>query len=318
MEANDEIVTYEVYNPEVIFQQERAQFDIAIATANKYPRNITRFLEEALITVTLDLETAESCNYALPRGGKTLMGPSIHLAKILMQLYGNFRADAKVINVDATHVTARGVAFDLQKNIAVAIEVKRSILQNEWKNGQKTGKMIRMNDDMITVTGNAANSIAMRNAILAVIPRQFVDKVNKAAKGLIIGDVSDETKFLKRREEIFKPLRDNYNLTDADILFSIGKASIANVTPDDLLALIGFGQAIRDGDSTVDEVFKKKTGTDGEAEKNVAKEKQLLALWKTKTKAKKVPEDKIKDITRIIDTKETASYDKVIKFLKEL
>lgn len=311
--TGEEITQYEIYNPEVIYQQEKAQIDIAIATANKYPRNISRFIEEAIVTVTLDTETAESCNYALPRGGKTLQGPSVHLARILMQLYGNFRADSKIVSVDATHVTSRGIAWDLQKNTAVSVEVKRSILQNEYRNGQRTGKMVRMNEDMITVTGNAANAIALRNAVYSIIPRQYVDKVNKAAKSLVIGDISDETKFLQRRDQVFKSLRDNYNIQDADILFAIGKPGMSNVTGDDLLALIGFGQSIKDGDSTIEQIFKKPSGNPDTGEKNIIKRKQLLAAWEAKKKS--LSAEDFANIERIIDTDEEASYDKAIKYL---
>lgn len=313
----DEDITVEIiHNPEQVFQQERALYDVAIATAKKYPRNLSRSIENAIVVATIDEETAKECNFALPRAGKVLQGPSINLAKIIMQSYGNFRCEAKVISTDATHVTSRSVAFDLENNVAVAIEVKRSILQNEWKDGRKTGRMIRMNDDMITVTGNAANSIAMRNAIFAVIPKQVTNKVYNAAKALITGDLSDEDKFLKRRTEVFTALKDNLKLEEEEILFALGKASIANVTKDDILALIGFGQAIKDGDSTVEEIFKKKKGTDSAQEKNVAKEKQLQALFTAKEK--KIPDEDLPNVKRVIDMKETASYNKIIKFLKEL
>lgn len=61
------------------------------------------------------------------------------------------------------------------------------------------GRNGRYNDDMIAVTGNAANAI-YRNAVLAVIPKGITDAAYKAAQELITGDLSDQTKLVSRRK----------------------------------------------------------------------------------------------------------------------
>lgn len=248
MDNNEDIVKIEESGYEVVYQQDKATIDMQIATAKAYPRNIKRSMENSLAIVTMDKETASTCNYSLPRGGKAISGPSVHLAKILAQNWGNMRVEAKVINIDASHVTSQAIAFDLETNIAVKVEVKRSIV----------GKTGRFNDDMITVTGNAANSIALRNAILSVIPRAIVDKVYNAAKQTITGDLSDETKLIAKRKQVFDGLKDTYKVTDAEILSVIGKVSQSHVTSDDLITLIGIGTAIKDGEISVDNAFRAK------------------------------------------------------------
>lgn len=242
----DEIINIETVSPEIVYQQDKAQIDVQISTAKAYPRNITRSVENAIAIVSMDKETASTCNYSLPRGGKSISGPSVHLAKILAQVWGNLRVEAKVVNIDKTQITSQAVAFDLENNLAIKVEVKRSIVS---KNG-------RFNDDMITVTGNAANAIALRNSVLSVIPRSVVDKVYNAAKQTITGDLSDKTKFLKKRKQVFDGLKDSYNVTEKEALDAIGKQSINNITTDDLITLIGMVQAIKDGDTTVFEAFK--------------------------------------------------------------
>lgn len=246
MENQENIKIYET-STDVIYQQDKAAIDIQISTAKAYPRNIKRAIENAIAIVTIDKETAETCTYAVPRGGKTISGPSVHLAKILAQNWGNLRVESKVVDVDAKHITSQAVAFDLENNLAIKVEVKRSIMTNKG----------RMNDDMITVTGNASNSIALRNAVLSVIPRAIVDKVYNEAKHKITGDVSNETKLIARRKQVFDGLKNTYSLTEAEILAVIGKASIDHVISDDLVVLIGIGQAIKDGDTTVDQAFRK-------------------------------------------------------------
>jgi hypothetical protein len=73
-------------------------------------------------------------------------------------------------------VTAQGVCHDLQSNTFIAYEVRRRI----------TGKGDRKySDDMIGVTGNAASSIALRNAILKIIPKVFWDGIYQAARQVV-------------------------------------------------------------------------------------------------------------------------------------
>lgn len=281
MEQNTEVAIMQHQSGEVAMLQEKAQIDVQIATAKAFPRNIKRSMENAIAIATLDVETAETCNYSVPRAGKSISGPSVHLAKIIIQVWGNMRTEAKVVDRDENHVTSQAIAFDLESNVAMKVEVKRSIRQNEYVNGQKTGKTVRMSEDMIVVTGNAANSIALRNAIFAVVPKAVTDKVYRAALETITGDISDETKFLKKRKAIFDGFIQSYGVSEAQVLGMVGKASIANITQDDMVTLIGVGRALKDGDTTVEDAFKpaKKSVSEKKAD---LKEKQELDLEKKK------------------------------------
>src|SRR5687768_13694267 len=92
-------VTEEI-SPSIIYQQDKAAIDMQISTAKAYPRNIKRSTENAIAIVTIDAETAKTCTYSVPRGGKPITGPSVHLAKILAQVWGNLRIEAKVVSID--------------------------------------------------------------------------------------------------------------------------------------------------------------------------------------------------------------------------
>lgn len=244
---SEEIVKIEEISSDVMYSQDRSLIDSIVATSRAYPRNIRRAVDNSIAIVTMDKETASTCTYSVPRGGKAITGPSVHLAKILAQSWGNMRIEARVIGIDAKHVTSQAVCFDAENNLAIKVEVKRSIMT---KNG-------RMNDDMITVTGNAGNSIALRNAILSVIPKAIVDKVYNEAKAKITGDVSDKTKLLARRKQVLDSFKDSYSVTEQEVLSAIGKASIDHITPDDLVVLIGIGTAIKDGDTDIETAFRK-------------------------------------------------------------
>ena len=79
----------------------------------------------------------------------------------------------------AEFLTAQGVFHDLERNVQVTMEVRRRIT---GKNGR------RYSSDMIGVTGNAACSIALRNAVFRGIPRAFWIDIYDAARKAAVGD----------------------------------------------------------------------------------------------------------------------------------
>ncbi len=245
-----EVLQVEAPNPAQLVasldRAERANIDIQVSTAKQYPRSISRCANNAVALVTMDKDTAQSCGYALPRGGKPITGPSVHLAKIIAQQYGNLRAEAKVVEITDKQVVSRGTAWDLENNYAVSFEVRRSII---GRNGN------RFSDDMITVTGNAANSIAYRNAIFGIVPKSITDKAYKAAQHLITGDLSDEEKLIKRRDGAIKHFIDTYGITEEEVIKLCGKHTVNQIQADEIALLLGFAQSLKDGDTTVDELM---------------------------------------------------------------
>lgn len=226
---------------------ERANVDSQVATAKRYPRDIRRSIDNSVVMATMNQETAQSCSYALPRGGKPITGPSVHLAKIIVSNWGNMRTEAKVVQITDKQVISRGTCWDLETNVASAFEVRRSII---GKNGQ------RFSDDMITVTGNAANSIAYRNAVFAVIPKAITDRVYYAAQKFITGDLSDSDKLLKVRTGILNNFKNNYGITEEEVVKMCGKQTVNQIGADEISMLMGTIQTLKDEDTTVDELMK--------------------------------------------------------------
>lgn len=231
---------------EVLQQTDKVNVDIQVTTAKKYPRNLLRVKENAIMLAIMDKETASSCSYALPRGDKPITGPSVHLARILAQQYGNIRAEARVVNITDTEVVSRGTAWDLENNYAVAFEVRRSI----------AGRNGRFSNDMITVTGNAANAISYRNAVLSVIPKGIIDEVYNAAQKMVTGDLSTEKKLIDRRNKAIAHFLSSYGITEAEILKLIGKQKVDQIKANEIQLLLGMDQSLKDGDTTVEDLMK--------------------------------------------------------------
>ena len=233
--------------PPALSPAARGEIDVQIATARRFPRSIKSFKEQALAMATLDEETAAGCFYSLPRGGKTVEGPSARLAEIVLSAWGNIRADARVIEVGSRDIVAEGACWDLEKNVAVRVQVKRRITDRNGK---------RYNDDMIVVTGNAACAIALRNAVFKVVPGAYTKAVLAAARSVAIGDA----KTLASRRAEMMAYFGKMGAPAEKVLATINRPSIEDVTLDDLATLKGLATAIRDGDTTVDEAFQPHPG----------------------------------------------------------
>ncbi|MGN6438501.1 MAG: hypothetical protein ACTHMM_18300 [Agriterribacter sp.] len=295
-----EVIKVETIDLSVVEAQDRALIDKQIATAKQYPRNIHRVRDNIVAISSMDEDTAKSCGYALPRGGKTINGPSVHLARIVAQQYGNIRIDSKITDIDRTHVTGQATCIDLENNVGIRVEVKRKITGS---NGA------RYNEDMITMTGNAASAIALRNAIYSTIPKPLIDAGYKAAQEKIIGDVSDETKLIAKRKKTLDEFMKSYGVDEKAILKALGLREVTQIKAEEIKTLVGLWQAIKDGDTTVNETFYP------EKEKDTTAAIEDVQLLFDQKKHLLSPED-LKNAERILSAKESTSYAKLLKLLQ--
>jgi hypothetical protein len=222
------------------------EIDIQVSTAKRYPRSVALFIKRATEMVTLSAEVAQACVYALPRKengkAKTIEGPSARFAEVMANAWTNIRAEGKTLGNDATFVTSRGTAWDVENNVAIAFEVQRRITTREGKT---------YNNDMISVTGNAGASVALRNAILKVIPAAFWRPIYMECRKIIAGDART---LASRREEMLKAFMVMGVTTDR-LLASIDLFGIEDVTLDHLVTLRGIYNALKEGETTIEEAF---------------------------------------------------------------
>lgn len=241
---------------------DRAAIDMQVATAKQYPRSITKALQEAEELATLDEETAGSCFYTLPKRkgqDKAIEGPSARLAEIMAYSWGNLRAESSVIGEDRTHVTAQSTCFDLEKNVAVRIQVKRRITTKDGK---------RYGDDMIGVTGNAAVSIALRNAVFKVIPSAFSRRIYQAARQASIGKAGTlDTKRQAAMEWFGKA-----GIKPEQVYALLEIAGWDDLGAEEIIQLRGTANAIRDGETTLEQVFNPSKSTEGASSLDAALE----------------------------------------------
>ena len=260
---NNDIIT--ISNAETLQALNRAEVDIQIETAKRYPMHSTPDqIQNALAKVEMfamvDDKTAESCFYRLERKGKNgemtvIEGPSIRLAEIIASCWGNLRIQTIIAGNDGKTITARGVCHDLETNVAMAVDTRRSIVNS---------KGYTYTQDMQVVTGNAAASIARRNAILSVIPEAVFKHSYEHIKEKAIGAAA---RSLPTRIANMLKTYALIGVKEADVLAYLGVSSTAEITAELIVNLVSTYNAIRDGQTTVEETFRKPAAEKAAAEK---------------------------------------------------
>lgn len=226
-----------------------AQVDVAHA----YPRDLKKFEKRAVDMATYDVETAKSCMYTLERTEydkklkkrvkKDIVGPSIRLSEIVASCYGNIHVGSRPIDIGATTVTCQGVAWDLENNNRITVEVSRSIAGSKGN---------RYGNDMIVLTLNATSAIARRNATFGVVPRSYIARIFEHVRHVATGG----GKPLKdRREAVIAPFA-KLGVDVPRILSRVERASIDDLGVADLEVLAGLYTRLKQGDP-IDELFPK-------------------------------------------------------------
>ncbi|PTL32530.1 hypothetical protein C7120_09210 [Prevotella sp. oral taxon 376] len=249
-EAQMEVI--EVQQAEMLAAINKSEIDTQIATAKQYPRNLARVLNNIETLATMDEETAASCFYVLRRQGKVIEGPSVRMAEIIASAWGNLRVQARIIGNDGKMITAQGVCHDLESNYATSVEVKRRITD---KNGKT------YSDDMQVVTGNAACAIAMRNAVMKVVPSALIKKVIGKAKKVSLGQSMALENIRQSMMQYFSKI----GVEEQCILDYLSVSKVDEIDTDMVVELRGLATAIKEGTTTVQETFFPKSTTPLEA-----------------------------------------------------
>lgn len=242
-----------------VAEMSKAEIMAQVETARRFPRSITKAGRNINSLATLDEKAAEECIYALPRGGKPIRGPSIRLAEIVAQQWGNNRVATRVIEVDRGEkvIVAEAVFHDLETNAAVKATVRRRI-------SDRQGRLL--NDDMIVVTGNAASSIARRNAILAGVPKAIWRRAYEAAEGVVKGDM----KTLAERRHAAISSFGTWGVKPEQVYAALGVNGQDEVTLEHMPTLAGMFNAIKNGEETVESLFANRSVAAGKAFDRVA------------------------------------------------
>lgn len=291
MDQKNEVTIPEIISESALSLITKAEIDVQISTAKAFPRSIKMFMDKAMSLATITEGIAASCKYAVPRAGVNMEGKSIRLAEIVLSAYGNVRAGARVISNDGRIITAQGICHDLETNACVTKEVIRKITN---KNGAT------FSEDMQIVTGNAACSIALRNAIFACIPSALTDEIFEKTKEVARGTLATLPARRDKAVVYFKSI----GIKEKQIVDILEIKKIEDIDLDKLSILSGFMSCIKNGESTAKYLFDINAEIDVDDLKFQYENKKSLLSAEEQTR-----------IEQIINTKEKSSYKKALEII---
>lgn len=243
----------------------RMEIDLAVQTAKAFPRDLALCKKNVLFLAAADKETAESCFFSLPRKKKNdkgdweeanIEGESIRLAEVVASSWKNIKFAKRILSIDRVgkKITAQAVVFDMENNVNASVEETRNI-------SSKGGQIY--SEDMITMTGKAAQSIALRNAIFQVIPKAFFKQILKEVKAVAIGSkpgTMEDAKDFKPEpldERIAKAIKFfvNWGIAESRIFHSLNVKSTTEMTEEHLATLTGTRNGITQGEFSLLDAF---------------------------------------------------------------
>lgn len=245
----NDIIT--VNSGEMLEAINRSEVDIQIMTAHRLPRDIEKCKANMVALATMDDTVAYNCFYHLERtdkdGKKVIIeGPSVRFAEIIAACWKNLRIAARIIGNDGKTITAQGVCHDLESNVAISTEVKRSIVNS---------KGYTYSQDMQVVVGNAASSIALRNAICKVVPQVLIKSVVQEVQSKALEHIK-QIGIEESWKQWVAYMQQQYGVSESMMLDYLGKQR-GDLTAEDIQKVVGVYQAIKEGTTTVEESFKK-------------------------------------------------------------
>jgi predicted RNA-binding protein YlxR (DUF448 family) len=231
---------------QAIIQRERSELESAIVVAHRFVRDEA----EAYTKIIKSCQRptfAEGARYSFPRGGSTVSGPSVQLAREIARCWRNLRYGIRIVSMDDEQVHLRAYALDMETNNFVEVEDRFARLIQRKQNGRAV--WVAPDERELRELQNRRGAIAERNAILKVVPPDIVEDALRAVEETIRRAASGELK--QDRQAAIRRLAlafDGLGVTTEMLTDHLGH-DLDLITEDELAELRGVYASIRDGNT---------------------------------------------------------------------
>jgi hypothetical protein len=234
--------------------REEAELKAAIVLARSAPRDeaaaYTRIMKSCERPAF-----AEGALYRFPRGGQSVEGPSVDLAREMARCWGNIRYGLRIVTEDDDRVHIKGYAFDLETNNCVEAEDKFAKLVMRKNRQTNRTEWVKPDERDLRELVNRRGAICVRNAILQLLPPDIVDdardKVAETMKRAASGEIKqDKAAAIRRMALAFS----EHGVTTEMLTEYLGH-ELALVNEDELAKLRGIFKSLADGVSKREEYF---------------------------------------------------------------
>lgn len=216
-----------------------------LVIAKRFPRD-----EAAAFARVMDAcrraSLAAVANYAFPRAGQTVSGPSIRLAEELARCWGNIDYGLRELSRRDGESEMEAYAWDLETNVMSS----QKFTARHIRDRRGGGEALRDERDIYELTANLG-SRRLRARILAILPPDLVDAAVAECRRTMAGantkPIGDQ---IKEATQAFV----RFGVTADMIAARLGHA-LDDTTPDELADLREIFASLKDGMSKVADWF---------------------------------------------------------------
>jgi hypothetical protein len=218
----------------------------AIFLAKQFPRNVFQ-AEQRIMDACKRTSLAETAIYQFPKGGTKVTGPSIRLAEVVAQNWGNIDFGIKELEQRDGESQVMAYAWDLETNTrqTKVFTVKHSL---HTKSGIKKLTDPRDIYEMVANQG----SRRVRACILGVIPGDVIENATNQCKQTLAG--ASDKPLKDRVAGMLKHFKENYGVTQEMIEERFGY-NVDSFTEIDLVNAKSIINSLKDGMAKADDFF---------------------------------------------------------------
>ncbi len=253
MENTNAIAEFEEHTPavrpvgaEIAATREAQEVQAAMVVAQRFPRDPIESYNR-IIADCSRRSLAEKAMYEYPRGGTTVTGPSIHLAKALARGWGNLDNGFKVLESNPKESTVMAYCWDLETNYRESrVFTVPNIRQTKHGSYPLT--------DPRDIYENIANQASRREraCILSVIPADVVDAAIGQCQVTLAGAAKTPLPDMVRI--LVTNFQDRYDVTKEMLEAYIGRSADA-FTMQSVIRLKNVYNTLQDGSASVEQYF---------------------------------------------------------------
>ncbi|EAB4417272.1 hypothetical protein D7B12_17735 [Salmonella enterica] len=228
-----------------------------IQLAKMFPRNETEAFDRLMFACSHP-GFAEEAFYSLPRGDKSISGPSIRLAEEIARLYGNFTYGHRELSRGNGKSEVEVFAWDVENNNYTSRQITVMHVQ-DTKSGSYA---LRSQADVDTRIANIASK-QLRGRILSLIPKWMLAEAVSQCRKTLAGGQNKE-----QREARIEALQARFATrgVNRQALEQYLGHPLKLITDDEIADLFGVYTAIKEG-SPVNEFFIEKAPENETAQK---------------------------------------------------
>lgn len=231
---------------EMVATRQSEQVKAALFSAKQFPRD-QQLAFNRIMQACQRKKLAEEAVYEFPKGGSKVTGPSIRLAEVLAQSWGNM--EYGVIELEQVNGVSKmeAYAWDIETN------TRRSMIFNVKHERKARGRIDKLDDprDVYELTANMG-ARRVRACILGVIPGDIVDAAMERCKKTLINGY-DEPLSDRIRKALLK-FQEKYGVTKEMVEEFLG-CNQESFTENDYLRLAGVWKSLTDNMAKREDYF---------------------------------------------------------------